>query len=134
MTRRREFNVFSLSFLDIMSCGFGAVILIFVIINHGSVAANQAANLELTTTAAELQRQLQEEQHLLLDRQKNTHQRADEKTSAAQLSELLSQSIAELETRLQAATGTAERQSILIEKLNLSSQHWNKPRQANSQK
>ena len=117
MTRRREFNVFSLSFLDIMSCGFGAVILIFVIINHGSVAANQAANLDLITTAAELQRQLQEEQQLLLDLQKNTHQLADQTTSAAQLSELLAQSIIELETRLQDATGSDERQVILIEKL-----------------
>lgn len=34
--RKREFVVFSLSFLDIMSCGFGAVILFFVIINHAT--------------------------------------------------------------------------------------------------
>ena len=33
---RRRFTVFSLSFLDIMSCGFGAVVLIFLIINHES--------------------------------------------------------------------------------------------------
>ena len=33
-TRKRRFNVFSLSFLDVMSCGFGAVVLIFLIINH----------------------------------------------------------------------------------------------------
>lgn len=31
---RRRFNVFSLSFLDVMSCGFGAVVLIFLVINH----------------------------------------------------------------------------------------------------
>ncbi len=31
--RKRQFNVFSLSFLDIMSCGFGAVILFFMIIS-----------------------------------------------------------------------------------------------------
>jgi len=34
MVKRRQFSVFSLSFLDVMSCGFGAVILIFLIINH----------------------------------------------------------------------------------------------------
>ena len=36
MTRRsgRRPSVFSLSFLDVMSCGFGAVVLIFLIINH----------------------------------------------------------------------------------------------------
>lgn len=32
--KRRGFNVFSLSFLDIMSCGFGATILVFLIIDH----------------------------------------------------------------------------------------------------
>lgn len=31
--KRRQFEVFSLSFLDCMSCGFGAVILFFMIIN-----------------------------------------------------------------------------------------------------
>ena len=36
MARRadRRFNVFSLAFLDVMSCGFGAVVLVFLIINH----------------------------------------------------------------------------------------------------
>ncbi len=33
---RRRFSVFSLSFLDIMSCGFGAVILVYLIINHAT--------------------------------------------------------------------------------------------------
>ena len=36
MARRRRFNVFSLSFLDVMSCGFGAVVLIFLIIEHAT--------------------------------------------------------------------------------------------------
>ncbi len=34
MARKRGFTTFSLSFLDIMSCGFGAVALIFLIIKH----------------------------------------------------------------------------------------------------
>ncbi len=34
MARKRSFTTFSLSFLDIMSCGFGAVALIFLIIKH----------------------------------------------------------------------------------------------------
>lgn len=36
---RRKFSPFSLSFLDIMSCGFGAVVLLFLIIKH-NVDAN----------------------------------------------------------------------------------------------
>lgn len=34
MANKRKFSTFSLSFLDIMSCGFGAVILVFLIIRH----------------------------------------------------------------------------------------------------
>ena len=31
---RRKLSAFSLSFLDIMSCGFGAAVLLFLIIKH----------------------------------------------------------------------------------------------------
>jgi hypothetical protein len=44
MARRRRFSVFSLSFLDVMSCGFGAVILIFLIINHATEEAAEYVN------------------------------------------------------------------------------------------
>jgi hypothetical protein len=39
--RRRAFSVFNLSFLDIMSCGFGAVILFFMIISAQISLENQ---------------------------------------------------------------------------------------------
>jgi len=39
MRTRRKITAFSLSFLDIMSCGFGAVVLLFLIIKH-NVDAN----------------------------------------------------------------------------------------------
>ena len=35
--KKRRDVAFSLSFLDIMACGFGAVTLLFLIIRHGSV-------------------------------------------------------------------------------------------------
>lgn len=43
MARRRESSIFSMSFLDAITCGFGAVILVFMII---------AANIELRRDAA----------------------------------------------------------------------------------
>jgi len=45
--KRRPFNVFSMSFLDVMSCGFGAVILIFLIINHESQEDADVINKDL---------------------------------------------------------------------------------------
>ena len=46
--KKRQFNAFSLSFLDIMSCGFGAVILFFVIINHATVQRTDTMNSDLS--------------------------------------------------------------------------------------
>lgn len=47
MARRRKFNVFSLAFLDIMSCGFGAVILIYLIINHATEVTIKEVNRDV---------------------------------------------------------------------------------------
>ena len=33
---KRNFNPMSLAFLDVMSCGFGAVVLIFLILDHAT--------------------------------------------------------------------------------------------------
>ena len=42
----RRPSVFSLSFLDVMSCGFGAVVLIFLIINHETEENAKVVNRE----------------------------------------------------------------------------------------
>ncbi len=47
MARRRRFSVFSLAFLDVMSCGFGAVVLIFLIINHATERDTEVINDDL---------------------------------------------------------------------------------------
>jgi len=44
---KREFNPISLSFLDVMSCGFGAVVLIFLILDHSTSVHTQASDPEL---------------------------------------------------------------------------------------
>jgi len=67
MRRSRPGVVFSLSFLDVMSCGLGSVVLLFLIINHASdvrqgdspvVTASELAALE--TSVAERRRSLGE--------------------------------------------------------------------------
>ncbi len=47
MARKRRFTTFNISFLDVMSCGFGAVILIFLIIDHAVEAESQELNADL---------------------------------------------------------------------------------------
>jgi hypothetical protein len=33
---RRTITIFTMSFLDVMSCGFGAIILIYLVVHHGT--------------------------------------------------------------------------------------------------
>ena len=47
MARRRRLDAFSLAFLDVMSCGFGAVVLIFLIIEHSVSDSVQALDRDL---------------------------------------------------------------------------------------
>ncbi len=69
MARKRKFNVFSLSFLDIMSCGFGAIVLFFMIINHGTVAKSEEVNKELLAEVELLEQEvLQGDERLVLAR------------------------------------------------------------------
>ncbi len=69
MARKRKFNVFSLSFLDVMSCGFGAVVLFFMIINHGTVARSQEINKVLLAEVQLLEKEvLQGDERMVLAR------------------------------------------------------------------
>lgn len=60
MVQRRRLNVFSLSFLDVMSCGFGAVVLIFLIINHDTQEDQEVVNDELLAEIRMLDYQVQQ--------------------------------------------------------------------------
>ncbi len=60
MTNKRKFSTFSLSFLDIMSCGFGAVILVFLIIKHDVNTQVEEQNIELQAEVALLEEEITE--------------------------------------------------------------------------
>lgn len=45
--KKRDFTTFNLSFLDIMSCGFGAVVLVFLIIDHSMEVQSKELNRDL---------------------------------------------------------------------------------------
>jgi len=56
--RRREAEVFSLSFLDCICCGFGAIILLLVLSKIGEPKALEKARLDLDALIAALQQEL----------------------------------------------------------------------------
>jgi hypothetical protein len=51
MARKRQFTAFNLSFLDVMSCGFGAVVLVFLIIDHDIEKETERVNVDLVAEA-----------------------------------------------------------------------------------
>lgn len=114
MPKRRQFNVFSMSFLDVMSCGFGAVILIFLIINHESqqdiktVSQDQLAEVRMLDYQVQLgEKDLLELKTALDAAQANL---ADTRTTLASLNADVSErerSLKEL-----AASSVAEEQSL----------------------
>ena len=79
--RKRAFSVFSLSFLDVMSCGFGAVVLIFLIINHATEDDAKQLNRDLLSESRKLDYEITTGQRDLVDLQElvqDTQKRVDD--------------------------------------------------------
>lgn len=63
--RNREFTQFSLSFLDCMSCGLGAVVLLFMMINHATEVRATSFNREADEQVSVLESQVLERRRAL---------------------------------------------------------------------
>ena len=64
---RRRIHVFSLSFLDCICCGLGAVILLFIIINAKSAARKDAVTSDLKAEVARWERQVLDDRKDLIE-------------------------------------------------------------------
>ena len=58
--KRKKLNVFSLSFLDIITCGLGAIILLFVLVNAKSAAQRDTVTSELRAEVNRVENQVLE--------------------------------------------------------------------------
>ena len=56
--RRRPFSIFTLSFLDVMCCGFGAVVLLFMLLKHEAIVNENVQTIDLAEEIARLNAQL----------------------------------------------------------------------------
>ncbi len=54
MARKRDTTSFSLAFLDIMSCGFGAIILVFIVIHYSQETEPQDVSAEMMAIISKL--------------------------------------------------------------------------------
>ncbi len=100
MARRREANVFSLSFLDIMSCGFGAVILIFIVIDHASEVESTEISAELQAEVTLLEERVERGAENLVELRNTLDEADDEIITAQAMTRQLVDQIRELEQQI----------------------------------
>jgi len=65
--KRRSVNAFSLAFLDVMFCGFGAVILFFMIINANTYERREKINYEITADARKVDVEVKDADKFLVE-------------------------------------------------------------------
>lgn len=64
--RRREVAVSGLSFLDCISCGFGAAVLLFMLVDHARIDRDLSSNDELITRVDAIENQVLDDKQSLL--------------------------------------------------------------------
>lgn len=103
--KKREFTTFNLSFLDVMTCGFGAVILVFLIMNHGIVEQKTELNEDLLSEVNLLNEDVNDGTEGLV-RLRNTLSAIDLKTAEAQgLATRIAQDTENYEAKIEARKG-----------------------------
>jgi len=111
--KRRPMEVFSMSFLDCMSCGFGAVILFFMIINSQVTRTTDAPPESLQAETTRLEFEILEQRKNLVLARNTMEELDDEKATAedriAQIIALIEKLKAELEEHDQDTLATIER-------------------------
>lgn len=106
MARRRRIDVFSLSFLDAMTCGFGAVVLFFMVIQSSVEEKVQVETVDRQAEVDRLEERVLEGQENLVVLRNAVTQIQNEQVSAAGLSRRLIDTLVELQVEL--ATFEAE--------------------------
>jgi len=97
---RRKFDLFNLSFLDVMACGLGAIVLFYMIINAQVASRSATANIELLSETRLLEEEVHEgRKDLIRVRNSMDAKRQEQETTegdARRLQEMLDELLAEL--------------------------------------
>ncbi|MBT4492104.1 MAG: VWA domain-containing protein [Gammaproteobacteria bacterium] len=114
MAKRREANIFSLSFLDIMSCGFGAVILIYIVINHATEATTQEVSAQVMAEVTRLEELVTNEKENLIVLRNTVKEQDDEIVTTQDMAQKLVETIRSIEAVLAAlqTEGASQDQTI----------------------
>jgi hypothetical protein len=103
---RRSINVFSLSFLDSITCGFGAVVLVFMVINATARRSSARMTEDLQGEADRLETEVLAGQRNLVELRNSLRETDEQKAAAQGLSRRVLENIERLKQEL--ATYQAE--------------------------
>ncbi|MDJ0987257.1 MAG: hypothetical protein QNJ26_17085 [Desulfobacterales bacterium] len=110
--KRRAVNVFNLSFLDIITCGLGAVILLFVLVNAKSAAQRDSITSDFRAEAERVEQEvLDAKKELVLARntlEQTEAQRVRTEGLSRKIIEILEQKKVELSDRQEDTLATTE--------------------------
>ena len=99
-TRRRSLNVFSLSFLDAMTCGFGAVVLLYMVINAAAGLRTDSLTGQLKAEADRLDVEVLDGHRNLVELKNSVRETDHQAVVARGLSARLIETLEELEIEL----------------------------------
>jgi len=117
MAKRRQANVFSLSFLDVMSCGFGAVILIYIVINHAAEATSQEVNAQLLAEITRIEEMINDESKQMVVLRNSVTEQSNEIVNSQDMATRLIEMIQRLEQEVAIIESTGANQEQTIESL-----------------
>jgi Mg-chelatase subunit ChlD len=100
MARRRRFDVLSLSFLDAMTCGFGAIVLFFMIVNATFGKQQGRMTGELQGQVDRLEEEVLEGYQNLVEVKNSVRQVDEERVVTAGLSRRLIETLNEVQVEL----------------------------------
>lgn len=114
---RRSTNVFSLSFLDAMTCGFGAVVLLYMVINASVGVRTDKLTGQLKAEAERLDIEVLDGQRNLVEIRNSLRQVEQENVITRGLSRRLIENLEELEVELATYENTTLAQREHVNKL-----------------
>jgi hypothetical protein len=114
---RKKFNVFSLSFLDVMACGLGAIVLFYMIINAQVARRAEAANETLQAEADLLDEEVLEGRKDLIRIRNSLDAKKEEQAAAEGESRRLQEELERLLAELAEAEKSTVAQTESLEQL-----------------
>lgn len=109
--RRRNLEIFSLSFLDCICCGFGAIILLFVLSKAGEPQVIENSRVDLSALLARLEEDLHEIRGETTVLNRELTEKKDQRSEQEKLLARLQGDLSELEGEFAASVQNAEVQN-----------------------